>query len=47
MYFVPQAELAGESACPTSAGKRLAGGGAGAFACERHHLDTLCDYLFF
>jgi len=36
----PQAELAGESACPTFAGKRLAGGGAGGVpsgsACEPH-----------
>src|SRR5450759_4932634 len=30
----PKSGLAGGSACPTSACKRLSGGGAGAFACE-------------
>jgi hypothetical protein len=32
----PQAELAGESACPTYASKPLAVGGAGGSACELH-----------
>jgi hypothetical protein len=31
-----EAELAGESACPTFASKRFAVGGAGASACELH-----------
>jgi hypothetical protein len=32
--YSPEGELARASACPTFAGKRLAGGGAGGFARE-------------
>jgi hypothetical protein len=34
--YSPEAELAGETACPTFACRRLAVGGAGGFACELH-----------